>query len=383
MPDPRPIRILHVVYYMHRGGTETWLMHVLRHLDREQFPMDFLVHTRQPCAYDEEIRSLGGKIIPAGSPVNPWAYPRRFLAVLREHGPYDVVHSHVSFHGYVLGQARRAGVPVRIAHSHNDAAEFRPQGRWLQRLFLAWTNPRLRRDATHGLACSRKAAAALFGPDWQSDPRWRLHHYGIDLRPFQTPVDPAGLRKELGIPTGALVVGHVGRFHPQKNHRFLLDIFAAVARRAPEARLLLVGDGPLRPAIARKAARLGLAGQVIFAGVRADVPDLMRGVIDVLLLPSLYEGLPVVGIEAHAVGLPCVVSAVITDEMHILPGLVRRLPLSGPPAAWAEAALACRARLAPEEALKRLQGGPFDIRTRIAELAAIYRDSVAQAAAQG
>src|SRR6188474_985657 len=117
------MRVLHVLGGMDRGGVETWLMHVLREWDRGRGQMDFLVHTTRQCAYDEEVRALGARIIPCLTPRRPWSYSKRLRRILRDFGPYDVVHSHVHhFSGMVLRAARTSGVPVRIAHSHNDTS---------------------------------------------------------------------------------------------------------------------------------------------------------------------------------------------------------------------------------------------------------------------
>src|SRR5208337_3468794 len=133
-----PIRILQVVGGMERAGVETWLMHVLRQIDRDRFRMDFLVHTDHPCAYDEEIHSLGSKIIPCLRPSRPWTYARNFTRILREHGPYDVVHSHVHhFSGYVVRLAHRAGIPLRISHSHNDTTNLEARSGMIRHAYLS------------------------------------------------------------------------------------------------------------------------------------------------------------------------------------------------------------------------------------------------------
>jgi|SRR6266550_4819351 len=166
----RRIRILHIVGGMGRGGVETWLMHVLRHADRERFQMDFLVHTAQPCPYDEEVRALGGNIIPCLDPARPWSYARNFRRALAAQGRYDIVHSHVhNYSGYVLRLARRAGVPVRIAHSHLDSTPGDAAANARRRLYLALARRWIRRHATTGLAASGKAADALFGPAWRRE----------------------------------------------------------------------------------------------------------------------------------------------------------------------------------------------------------------------
>lgn len=371
-----PIRILHVLGGMVRGGVETWLMHVLRHIDREHFQMDFLVHTTQPCAYDDEIRALGSQIIPCLDPPRPWLYAHNFKRVLREHGPYDIVHSHVHhYSGYVLRLAQQAGVPVRMAHSHNDTSPGEVNAGLLRRGYLTLMKRWIAQHATVGLAASRLAAADLFSPVWETDPRWQILYYGIDLTPFQGHINPVTVRAELNIPAEVFVIGHVGRFAEQKNHSFLVDIVTEVAKREPRTRLLLVGDGSLRPAIEQKVAQADLTDRVIFAGLRADVPRLMRGVMDVFVLPSFYEGLPLVGIEAQAAGLPVILSDAITEEVDRVRPLVQRLSLAQPASVWAELILAVRdaaPAITQQEALAVIEKSSFNIQTSVKSLAEVY-----------
>lgn len=340
MPQ-HPIRILHIVGGMNRGGVETWLMHVLRHTDREQFQMDFLVHTTQPCSYDDEIRVLGSRIIPCMHPSKPWRYAQRFGQILHEHGPYNVVHSHVHhYSGYTLRLAEQAGVPVRIVHSHNDTSMVQSKARLLRRGYLTFMQHWISRYATVELAASCRAAQALYGPNWQPDSHRHILHCGIDLDAFQVPVKRELICAELGLPCDALIMGHVGRFDEQKNHSFLIEIAAEVIRWEPRAYLLLVGDGPLRSHIKQQVVEAGIDERVIFAGLRSDVPRLMRGAMDVFVFPSFYEGLPVVGIEAQAAGIPLLLSDTITEELTCVESLVKRMSLAQPVSAWAEVARA-------------------------------------------
>lgn len=327
------MRILHVLGGLNRGGAETWLLQVLRRINRSKYQFDFLVHTHQPCAYDDEVRSLGAGVISCPPPADPVRYTRAFLRILREHGPYDCVHSHVHrFSGYVLTVARLAGVPARIAHSHLSDTESDTARPFYHH---AMANL-LKLNATAGLAVSEKAATSLFGEKWRSSPRWRIAHLGIDLSPFSQPVDGHRLRTELGISYEAFVVGHVGRFFPQKNHTFLLEIARHVCAANSKAVFLLIGDGPLRREIEARAAEFGLAHRVKFIGLRDDVAPLMKGIMDVFLLPSLYEGFPMVLIEAQAAGLPCVISDTIAPETTICPQLVTRLSLHDAVSSWAD-----------------------------------------------
>ena len=331
----RPIRILHVLGGMDRGGVETWLMHVLRNIDRQRFHMDFLVHTNRRCAYDCEIESLGSNLHFCPKPSNPPRYARNFLRILRTQGPYDVVHSHVHhFSGFVLQLARLAGVPERIAHSHSDTSRLDTRSSFPRQLYLRWSARWIHRHATAKLAVSEQAAFSLFGPGWRA--KASIVYPGLDFRPFAASVDPAEVRRELGLAPDDFIIGHVGRFVASKNHDFLLRVHAEVLKIKPEARLLLVGDGPLKDSVRATAAQLRTEKHVRFAGTRPDVARLMLGAMDVFVMPSIYEGLGLAALEAQAAGLPTVLSGGIPPEADIHCGLVHLASLHDSPQAWAQ-----------------------------------------------
>lgn len=379
----RRIRILHVLGGMNRGGIETWLMHILRHIDREHIQMDFLVHTTKPCAYDDEIRALGSKVIPCPSSSNPWLYARNFKQIISEYGHYDVVHSHVHhYSGYVLRLAQEVGVPVRIAHCHNDSSPAEANAGFYRRFYLNLMKGLIARHATLGLGCSQLAALDLFGSSWKNDPRWQLFYCGIDMLPFRKPVDFPVVRAELGIPDNAFVVSHVGRFYKQKNHEFLLEIFAEILNREPQAYLLLLGEGSLLQNIEQQALQMGLRDRVIFAGTRSDIPRLMIGAMDVFILPSFYEGLPIVSIEAQAAALPLILSDVITNELQKVSPLVQRISLLQPVSVWADAALAARnsrKKITQAQSLAILENSDFNIAYGVKALTKTYADECKKA----
>jgi glycosyltransferase involved in cell wall biosynthesis len=383
MEFARRIRILHIVGGMGHGGVETWLMHVLRHIDRRRFQMDFMVHTAEPCPYDNEIRALGSRILPCLRPDQPWRYARNFRRILAS-SAYQIVHSHVHhYSGYTLRLAQRAGTPIRIAHSHNDVFPQDTSPGPLRWIYLVTAKRWIRRFGTMRLAASGKAAEALFGSRWQRSSICRLLYYGIDLVPFRAQADPS-VRAVLRLAPDAFVIGHVGRFDAQKNHLFLLEIFRNVAEADPRTRLMLIGDGPLRPAIERRVAELGLTERVVFAGLRADVPRLLLGAVNVFVMPSLHEGLPLAGLEAQAAGLPCVFADSITTELDVVPRLVTRLKLSQSSSAWARVVLAKRDQAPPitrDEALAAMEASPFNIRRAVAELTRVYETASAAASA--
>jgi glycosyltransferase involved in cell wall biosynthesis len=371
---PEEVKILQVIVGLGPGGIENWLMHLLRHIDRQRFKIDFLVH-ETPHLYEDEAVALGSKIILCPYPAKPWSYAANFLNLLREHGPYQIIHTHMPRSGYIYPLARHAGIPIRIHHCHNNETIRRTRVSWRRRLTSSLSYRLIRRYATHGLAVSRVAALGAFGPDWESDRRWSIFPSSIDLFPFTEAVNGKNIRRELGLPESAFVLGHVGRFSPEKNHSFLIDIIAEVCREMPEACLLLVGDGGLRPAMEAKVARLGLGGRVIFAGTHFDVPKLLRGAMDIFLFPSIYEGMGMALLEAQTAGLPCLISDTIVKEAEIIPGLTQRIPLAEGARGWAKALLAARAnrlRMSPAEAIDRIRGTLFDIETNVRQLESIY-----------
>ena len=236
----------------------------------------------------------------------------------------------------------------------------------------------MRKHATLGLACSQLAAASLFGANWQNDARWKLLPYGIDMKAFRAPSNREEKRRELGIAPDELFVLHVGRFDPQKNHRFLIRIAKALAEREPKMRLLMLGKGTLQPEIEKLAEELGLGNRVIFGGSRPDVPQCLLAA-DVFLMPSFHEGLPLAGLEAQSAGLPLVVSDSVTPELAVVPGLVQFVSLEKSPDEWATAVLDASRVLAStrarDDALALMEKTVFNIENSVAALESIYHDA--------
>jgi len=317
-----PVRVLHAVVNMNRGGAETLIMNLYRNIDRSKVQFDFL--TCKEGVFDAEIREMGGTVhrIPYVTDAGHFGYVKALDRFFAAHaGRYRIVHAHMDkMSGLVLRAASRAGVAVRIAHSHNTSSE----GGLPAKAYKWFAGRGIARHATHLFACSRKAAEWLF--PGRSDQAHVVQN-GIDCGRFVfSPSVRKQIRQELGLTDRAFVLGHVGRFNAQKNHTFLLDAFERTARRHPEAALLLIGDGPLRADIERKAAAVGAAGRVRFLGVREDVHRLLQA-MDAFVFPSLHEGLPLTLVEAQAAGVPCVVSDAVTSEVDMGLGLIRFVPL--------------------------------------------------------
>lgn len=308
-------------------------MNYYREIDRSKVQFDFMVHRAEPGHYDKEIRDLGGRIYPMPSirPGNYRLYFRRLDKFFAEHREYRVVHAHINENSsFVLRSARKAGIPCRIAHSH--LSDLGIDLKLPFRLYARWA---MRDHPNHYFACSRKAGEWLYGKSRLAEHSLTVLNNAVDVSRFTpNPETRQRVRDELGATDHHLVIGHVGRFNQQKNHDFLIDIFHAVRERQPDSLLILVGDGHLRPGIEQKVRKLGLEQHVRFLGLRSDIADLMQG-MDLFLFPSLFEGLPVVMVEAQASGLPCIVSDTITPEVDMT-GRVRFLSLKQSADEWAE-----------------------------------------------
>lgn len=374
-PGGAPVRILNVVSGLERGGIEIWLMHVRERLERSRYQMDFLLTAPSPGTYEEAFRAQGSQVIPCRTWRQPLTFARGFAAALKRFGPYDVIHSQVHhYSGLIVRLAAWHGIPVRIVHSHNDTRPAEAGHGWPRAAYLWLMKHWIRRFATDRVAVSREAAEDLFGPRWEDDPRCGLLYCGLDFTPFAGEEDRAAVRRLVGLPEDALVLGHVGRFFWRKNHRFLLEIAAAAMAREPRVWLLSVGDGPLQAEIEAYARDLGIAGRTIFAGMRSDVPRLMCGSLDVFVLPSHHEGLSLAQLEAQAAGLPCVLADGLTPEGDVVRGLIHRLPLSAPAEVWAEQVLhaARTPAVSRAEAHRTMTASPFAIEESIARLRRLY-----------
>ena len=308
-----PIRVLQVMPAMDAGGMETFVMNVYRTIDRDKVQFDFLYHYDKPCFYDAEIEALGGHItkLTVRQDNNIPKYLHDLHAFFTAHPEYKVIHGHYSGFGMFYNPvARRAGIPVRVGHSHNTAYEHNLVGQ-LDRVMSSF----FRFGLTDRFACSQKAGEMLFGKS-----PFTVLPNGIDTARFaaRDPQRRALLRGELGVTDQEILFGHVGRFSDQKNHPGLLKIFAAVRTRLPQARLVLLGGGEpgYIEEIQNLARSLGLGDSVIFAGVRSNMQGFYDA-MDAFLLPSLFEGLPVVLVEAQTAGLPCFVADTV-EELHKL-----------------------------------------------------------------
>jgi glycosyltransferase involved in cell wall biosynthesis len=327
------IRILHVVSKMDRGGLETLIMNIYRNINREKIQFDFLTHREGIGSYDSEIIKLGGKIysIPYVNDVGPIRYPKQLYKFFIEHNNYKIVHSHMNcVSGIILREAKRAGIKVCIAHSHSTG---NTKGRYLSNTYKRYAQLFINKNSDFKFACSEDAGKWLFKDKYQNV---NLINNGIDINEFKyNKYIRTSIRKELAVDEDTFVIGHVGRFVPVKNHTFIIDIFNNVLQKRANSRLILVGTGPLQNKIIEKVKKLEIENKVIFLGERSDVNRLLQG-FDLMLFPSLYEGLPMALVEAQASGLNCVISDRITCKVDIGCNLMKYLSLDDGSKVWSK-----------------------------------------------
>lgn len=322
-----PIRVAQIVGKMNGGGVEAVVMNYYRHIDRSKVQFDFLVDADSTLVPREEIESLGGRVFEIPPYQHVVEYQRELQRLFKQEG-WKIVHSHINaLSVFPLRAAKKAGVPVRIAHSHSTSGK----GEYAKNVLKAVLKTQSNRYPTHCFACSRFAGEWLFG----KDANFEVVYNAIDLKSFRFNAEAREqARADLGLVGGQFVIGHVGRFMAQKNHPFLIDVFAEVAKRCDDAVLLLVGSGEDEDSIKALVDEHGLSDCVKFLGQRNDVNRLYQA-FDVFVLPSLYEGLGLVGVEAQVSGLPCLLSDVIPREVDVT-GECTFLPIDTP-VEWADA----------------------------------------------
>lgn len=355
------IRVLQIVTYMGRGGLETMIMNYYRNIDRNKVQFDFLVHRQEEADYDKEILSLGGNIyrMPVLNPFSK-SYFNALDEFFKEH-KYDIVHSHLDcMSAYPLMVAKKNGVSVRIAHSHSKS-----QDKNLKYPIKLFSKRLIPKYATQLFSCGKEAG------DWMFNGKpYTILNNAIDAEKCMFNFDVSvEVRKELNINNSDLVVGHVGRFNPPKNHSFIIDVFNCLNKKCPDSKLLLVGTGDGQKAIKDKVNELGLNDSVLFLGSRSDVNRILQA-MDVFFFPSIYEGLPLSIVEAQAAGLPCVISTNVPDEC-IKTDRVYQYSLEEDLDVWAEK-LIDASKIVKKDTYNEIVSSGFDIKNNSKVLEDFY-----------
>ena len=362
----QPIRVAHIMGKMVSGGVESVVMNYYRNIDKRNLQFDFIVDEDSTYIPRDEIENMGGRVILVPPYQKIFSYIKKLKMTFKEN-EYKIVHSHLNtISVFSLYAARIAKVPVRIAHSHSTSNKKERKKNILKNILKPFSKV----NATHYFCCSELAGRWLFGDKEYDNNKVKLINNAIDIDKFiYNEKIREEIRKEIKV-ENKLVIGHIGRFVEQKNHIGLLEIFYEIHKENKETVLLLVGDGPLLNVIKEKVKTFNLQDNVIFLGKRNDVNRLMQG-MDIFLLPSLYEGLPVVGVEAQASGLLCIFSDSMTKETKIIES-TKFISLSKSYSLWAKEILADYEQHKRKNTKIEVINSNFEIKTESKKLESIY-----------
>lgn len=353
---PEPIRVLCVFAKLDRGGAESMCMNLYRHIDRSKVQFDFVKHTHEKGAFEDEIVSLGGRIFeaPQYKIYNHCIYTRWWKRHLTAHPEHTIIHAHYFTIASVYLKVAKKLSRKTLVHSHQASTFKKGENfRILSKIKMSYVGM-AGKYADYAFACSKAAGIWLF-----KDKEYTVLNNTIDTSRFIYDADAAAeIRKKLGFTETDYIIGHVGRFWEQKNHVFLLDVFNELHKKDGKYKLLLVGGGPLQNIIEEKIREYDISDYVTLTGVRSDVNNLMMA-MDIFVLPSLFEGLPVVAVEAQSTGLPCLIADTVTDEV-VLTQDCKMLPLRAE--TWVQEIAQCRPRPHTDNSQTIIDAG-YDIRT--------------------
>ena len=365
------IRVLHVLASVNRGGAECMLMDLLRHIDRSRFQFDFAVCLPGKGDYEDEILSLGGKIIryPRYRGYNHFGYAKWWRNFFSTHREYDIIHGHVTSTASIyLDIAKKNGI-FTIAHSHS----VNPPSR-IKSLLLNIYSRKTRYIADYFMGCSTSAIIARFGKTVAGDPlRSRVFHNAIDVSKYiYSSSIRTKIRMELGISENEYIVGTVGIIKEPKNPHMIVDICKELRSRNVPFRFLWVGSGEMEEEIKERIHQEKLDETFIMAGLRDNVPEMLQS-MDCFLFPSLWEGLGIAAIEAQAAGLPTLCSDRVPEEVR-LTDLCEFYPLEDPEV-WVDRIVKVKG-IARRDTSKQITDHGFDVNATSRWTQSFYSDSV-------
>lgn len=381
----KKIRVLHVVNNLACGGIETWLRNLVLQQDR-RFQNDFVVLRKtNRKSYDDEIKNSGSRVLgPLMPPVRSkllarFLLKKEFAKILRTNR-YDVVHVHAyNLAGGLLSVASDSGVPVRIVHSHNQIQPSKGLTAAFRRLYATRDRRLVLKYATDIAACSQGAGRSFIDDSvWNNDPRCSVIYCGIDLDEFRLAASQLSssvkLRQRYGIPEDAVVIGHVGSMKRQKNQKFFLDICRELSRRSEKYYFFLAGEGTLYDEVREYACTLGIQDRVVMPGL-CKTPEIMCGLFDVFLFPSLFEGLGIVILEAAASGLFTICSDMIPKDLteSSLKDRIHCVSLTEPELVWANCVEeSVGKKISPAVGMEMLEKSCFTISSSLDQLYGLY-----------
>lgn len=361
------LHVLHVFGKLNRGGAESRVMDLYRNMDRTKVQFDFMQHTDRVCDFQPEIEQLGGKVyhVPPFRFWNYFSYCKAWKQFISEHPEIRIVHGHMTSTASIyLPIVHKKGV-FTIAHSRNAGVDKGIKGK-----LTKFLRRNLKEKCDRCFACSKLAGEAVFGREAMEQGNVTIIPNAIDAARFIfDPEVSRQKREELHIQTKEFLIGEVGRFDPQKNQKYAVEILAECRKKNFPAKLILIGEGPLMETVRQQVEELRLQEYVIFTGLQKNVVPFYQA-MDFFLLPSFYEGLPGVAVEAQASGLRGILSDAITTETAMT-SLMEFRSVQEPAKVWADRIVAC-GHYERQNTLKELQEAGFDVKNLAKRLQNFY-----------
>lgn len=366
-------RILHITGAMNVGGTETMLVNLYRKVNND-IKFDFISYSDEEAYYDKEIKNIGGNIIRLRPPSKAGFIGaiKDIKKVIKENGPYDAVHTHMLFNcGIAMIAAYLSGIKVRVSHAHTTSDD---SSSFVRKIYINLMRFFIKVFSTDFLACSNSAGKYLFGNNIICNKKYKVLPNYIEYEKFINNSDKTSFRKELGIKNDDIVICHIGRFITAKNHEFLIDMAKEMIQKNNKVKLVLVGDGDLKNNIENKVKSIGIEKNIYFTGIRKDIPSILNSV-DLFILPSIYEGLGLVLLEAQASKVPCLVSEAIQPEVDLGIGLVKKLNLSLGVSKWADEAnnIINKNKNNDIDIIKAVEEKKYDLNSILSNLLSVYK----------
>lgn len=380
MIDKEAKRVIHVVSDMHRGGAETMIMNLYRNIDRSKLQFDFICHYRKDdingikkrADYYDEIESLGGRIfkVPSLGTSNPIEYILNIKNILIKNGPFEAIHVHTNKQsGFALLGARLANLQKRIVHSHIT------EWNYGNKISTSILKNLMKINSTKYCACGVEAGINAFGQENFEKNYIYVLNNAIEVNKFNdiSIDDVDNLRRTLNIPKENIIIGNIGRLDEQKNHDFIIDLAYKMKEDGKKFTILLIGNGHRKKYIEDRIKDLDLSESVKILGVRKDINILMN-LFDVFILPSLYEGLPLVSVEAQAAGTRCIVSDTVTNEIDMGLGLVKQLSIDNESLDVWESAIfeENELKLSKKEILEKITQQGYNVSKNVNKLYELY-----------
>lgn len=368
MAETKPIRVAQIIGMAIDGGVEACIMNYYRNIDKTKVQFDFFVETTSNIINKHDIETMGGKVFIIPSYKNIFKYMKTLRKIFKMNH-YDIVHSNMnSLSLFPLKAAKMAGVKIRIAHSHSTSNAKEKFRNFLKNILRKFS----KKYATHYFACGEKAGRWLFGNKVYDEGKVSIINNGICIDKFKFNIDTRySIRKKYGL-NDDFVVGNIGRMVTQKNQEFLIDVFFEIQKQKENSRLIIVGDGPLLKKLTEKSKKLNINNKIVFCGAQKQIQDYYN-CMDCFVLPSIYEGVPVVSIEAQINGIDCFFSENITKEVLINDN-VDYISLDNSPKEWADLILKKSIYNIEkrEESYKTFIGSNYDIQTEANKLVELY-----------